>query len=845
MVMASFKSSIDPGSFWFNFLSLRNSWENDIPLDTFIFHCKPCNEKVIMNPNGVIFLDDSLEEPISDFMTCLQTFHIEEHITCSDTCAGDQIELSEEFGPPVNVVVLLPPTENRFLTSFTMENYEYEPQITVQSKEDNNKSILVLYKLKSSTDYLYSDFINDNFYENINVNTDAEPTGSFGVEDIMIDEEAVSEFRHLVPRLSGGGRKLDQHYNYFCSWCPKDDLQHAQKGKFVEIKNFRDHFRRVHSDVPYEEFLRKVPKRDPKWCCPNCRRFMSISNSHRHKLICKSDEYEDSDDNDNDQEERHEGHSEEEFQEGDNTGSSTSKGTENNSKKQGMSSSSSDTESEIPSKNNSELESEEETKSSSERQREADQKQVSQDVSLEDIMETDGQESNVYEFQSSDETADEISKYMSKKKVSVKDKKVGQSSSSQVAVLDPTSQRLKSGKIKKIFRKTSEGKYRIVEVSNNNTIQPTTEKVEFSIRDEFNVTSETDTDSEQSEVESSDISPQPKWWMNHATEYLNKGYHGMDIFLKDDTEEFVSRVITNWKIHQAEKIILDKKMEEIENSDLSLNQFSILKDEPILEEYSKFVQSNSTKDVLNLFAADYDENSVQRGAKSSTAKAYEKRIVELFTFLAKKYDKFHLDWFTDYSGKIEKVTSKGEKTFDLFVLTKEDLLSFVAQYKYGINPAANVNLRIFAVKRFLEFLVQNYKDNEDQFPGSLLEKSSLVECLSKKLADLNKGICPDGTIKKISIASNKNHKQTLIEQMKKCPEKSLKKIMDGVASYMQSDEYSNMKTMLFEYACKRTKIPSRKEYMTLTQWLLEMLICLGGNRPCALLGITVGITYSD
>ena len=156
-----------------------------------------------------------------------------------------------------------------------------------------------------------------------------------------------------------------------------------------------------------------------------------------------------------------------------------------------MSSSSSDTESEIPSKNNSELESEEETKSSSERQREADQKQVSQDVSLEDIMETDGQESNVYEFQSSDETADEISKYMSKKKVSVKDKKVGQSSSSQVAVLDPTSQRLKSGKIKKIFRKTSEGKYRIVEVSNNNTIQPTTEKVEFSIRDEFNATSET------------------------------------------------------------------------------------------------------------------------------------------------------------------------------------------------------------------------------------------------------------------------------------------------------------------------------------------------------------------
>ena len=315
----------------------------------------------------------------------------------------------------------------------------------------------------------------------------------------------------------------------------------------------------------------------------------------------------------------------------------------------------------------------------------------------------------------------------------------------------------------------------------------------------------------------------------------------MDIFLKNDTDEFVHRVIQNWKTHQANKIILDKKMEEVENSDLSLNQFSVTRDEPILKEYTKFVQSNSTKDVLNLFAADYDENSVQRGAKSSTAKQYEKKIVELFTFLSRIYDKFHLDWFTDYSGKIEKITPKGEKTNEIFVLSKEDLLKFFEKYKYGTNPAANVNVRIFAVKRFLEFLEQNYKDNEELFPGSLVEKCNIVECLSKKLTDLNKGICPDGTIKKISIASNKNHKIALIEQMKQCPEKSLKKIMEGVASYLQSGEYSSMKAMFYEFAYKKNKIPRKQDYMALTQWLLEMLICLGGNRPCALLGITIGM----
>ena len=35
------------------------------------------------------------------------------------------------------------------------------------------------------------------------------------------------------------------------------------------------------------------------------------------------------------------------------------------------------------------------------------------------------------------------------------------------------------------------------------------------------------------------------------------------------------------------------------------------------------------------------------------------------------------------------------------------------------------------------------------------------------------------------------------------------------------------------------KVPTKKEYMNSTNWLLEQLICIGGNRPCALLGITL------
>ena len=119
----------------------------------------------------------------------------------------------------------------------------------------------------------------------------------------------------------------------------------------------------------------------------------------------------------------------------------------------------------------------------------------------------------------------------------------------------------------------------------------------------------------------------------------------------------------------------------------------------------------------------------------------------------------------------------------------------------------------------------------------------MVECLIQKLRNLNQAICPDGIIKKISIASNRNHKQALIEQMSQCPEKSTKNIMDGVAKYLKSEEYSMMKTKLMEFAYKKCKIPTSQDYMQVTKWLLEQLICLGGNRPCALLGITVGKTY--
>ena len=80
--------------------------------------------------------------------------------------------------------------------------------------------------------------------------------------------------------------------------------------------------------------------------------------------------------------------------------------------------------------------------------------------------------------------------------------------------------------------------------------------------------------------------------------------------------------------------------------------------------------------------------------------------------------------------------------------------------------------------------------------------------------------------------------------MKKCPEKTLENIMKGVSEYFQSDDYETMKTLLLELAYKKNRIPTRLEYMNVTNWLLELLVSVGGNRPVAILGLTVGKVIS-
>ena len=146
---------------------------------------------------------------------------------------------------------------------------------------------------------------------------------------------------------------------------------------------------------------------------------------------------------------------------------------------------------------------------------------------------------------------------------------------------------------------------------------------------------------------------------------------------------------------------------------------------------------------------------------------------------------------------------------------------------------------MFALKKLCEFISKEIKENEHKIPGGICQQRETVKCLADRLKTLTEAICPPGVIKHLATASNKSHKSNLLAQTKLCPERSIERIMEGVKSYINSDEFNVQQNILIELACNKNKVPSTNEYMNSTQWLLEQLVCIGGNRPCALLGITV------
>ena len=836
--MKSLAINIEVEDFWFNFFELKDSFDLPLPIDTIQYKCNECKEELVLFPNGDYYYSsdfDSFEDLIEKEKDNLIKSH-------SDNCMKPDLTLHPDFGVPDNILFLVQGSNQDAVKPFKLEDIQFSPVLSVTK---NDVPALVIFQSNNAQQETYTKLITKNFDTYLNIPNPKSDDNTVTIDDIN-DEDELHENQQNLPRLLGGGRSFLQEVKYVCQWCTHEQLQKPTRGRFREIKNYRDHFRTYHSDIPFHEFLNRVQRQEPKWQCKICRQRMSLSNQLRHQVICRPKKFESSSDSETDNDQNENSHE-----------SSESQSQSNEAKE-----SESDSEDDIQPRGRIKKRAISSSDSSSQENEEDFVKSVVKKV--------------VWKIRKYN-IENEVMEALENETFSSNERKVS-NNNVENEVVELVENEASCSNARTIFKQNIENEVLeslgneasncddSYEQQQDSTSMPEKRQSQgnsSSVGQEYQVLDEVlpeesdpykfdDYNEEEEIIHGTNVPDKPlesvinqgdelmKWWQgipNNA--YYKVEGCPLEIFKKTDSENFIKTVIEQYKHHTQLKTDLDKQNEEFEKSDERFNQFSDDRDKPFVDQYIEYVSNHSTKEIINLLGTNADETSSQKKSRS-TAKQYSYRILELFNYIAKLHYGFHFDWFIDYSNLIEKKMQNDVISTEIFIPSKQVLTDFIKSYMYGSNPAANCGLRIFAVKKMLEFLMQKYKDNEDRFPGDIVTRNKLVDSLNSKLKNISEDLCPAGMIKHISIASNNNHRKTLADKMKQYPEKSIENIMKGVGEYLMSDDYAQQKENLYHLAYDKTRMPSRNEYMKATNWLLEQLICIGGNRPCALLGLTVG-----
>ena len=274
--------SINVEELWFNFVQLKESYNLALPFDTFEYQCG-CGDSITIFPTGHFCLDgcySSFQSLISEEKDKIIEQHKQEK-NCSET-----ITLKPSTGVPDNLLFLVRHAQYNDIQPIIAENEVFSPVLVVLK---DSVPALVLFQNASCIKDTYLKFIKNNFSSYLDVPN----LQKVSIEDID-NEEELHSFQQNLPRLTGGGRKMLQEFKYICQWCSHDTLKKKTRGRFMEIKNYRDHFRKYHSDKPFSEFLNKVERDEPKWQCKICRQRLSLGNQLRHQIICRPPNFGDS-----------------------------------------------------------------------------------------------------------------------------------------------------------------------------------------------------------------------------------------------------------------------------------------------------------------------------------------------------------------------------------------------------------------------------------------------------------------------------------------------------------------------------------------------------------------------
>ena len=835
-IMKCLSINIEIEDFWFNFFELKDSFTMPLPNDTIQYKCENCGDELSMFPNGEYYCNSDISS-FDDLITKEKFEIIKSH---KNDCMEPILTIHPNLGVPDNLIFLVKNIKQDVVKPFKFENIDFFPILLV-IKDD--VPALVIFQKNKAKQELYSKMITHNFDDYLNIpNPPSNNTRStsdnkqIGIEDIN-NEEELHENQQQLPRLVGGGRSFLQEFKYVCQWCTHEQLQKKTRGRFREIKNYRDHFRNYHSDVPFSEFLNRVERQEPKWQCKICRQKMCLSNQLRHQVICRPKKYESSSSEEeeeaNDEDEEGANDDGEEEDNDDDEEEITNDEISNDENEARNANAEVDNQSSPTIKIEPENVDEEEEEITRGRIRKRaisssdSSSHENEDEHLRSVVKKVVMKINKHKI------VDEVMKALAN------EESCNSSNDNQKEHEIPVTENIQQEQTDPLVKS--------LQVIDEVLTEETSDPYKFTDDDEgtemaFNEKGQ-DHSSEQDKTSGYNILQGDaiiKWWQGIPQDFYSM-VEGcpLEIFIASDSEEFKQTVINNYNSHTKNKKELDDKNEENEKSDKRFNLFSQERDKPFVDEYIEYVSNHSTKEIMNLLGTNADESSTQNKARSNTARQYSYKIMEFFNFMAKLYHGFHFDWFLDYSQLLEKKLADDNISTEIFIPQKQVLTDFIKSFMYGSNPAANCGIRIFAVKKMLEFLMQKYKDNEDKFHGDIVTRSKIVDSLTSKIKNMSEDLCPAGMIKHISIASNNNHRKALAEQMKKIPEKSIENIMKGVGEYLMSDDYTKQKEGLYFMAYEKTKVPSKNEYMKATNWLLEQLICIGGNRPCALLGLTV------
>ena len=656
--------TIEKESFFHNLLELVGKVDSGLPSTCTNYLCGNCKVK-FCDSNNEFTVISSKTGDIELTLEQKRKEAIDEHLLQGKGCTLDDIVINKRFGVPKNYLILywIPQLE-KDIRRFQYQGRTFCPDLLICR---DGEVLFALYKTEKETEDTFKKLLLNNFESHLKF----DQTAITDLETVLQDEESLNKNRHLLPKLYGGGRRSSDEAPYVCRWCPQEYLKHRNRGRFQLYGNYKQHFLDHHSsDVPFDQFIKYVKRQDKKWKCKNCGNEFSQSNKVRHQAICKKERTRES---------------------------STSSSSDSSSDDEQP------TTSQRAKKNNRKRS---KVRTSSEEKLQGPPKKVSNATQTLDTESVGVGTTDILPSSKTQEAAMQTER--SQEKPPERPNLTLPSSETQEADLQTQEvQQASTSQAQEISCKQAEDQEILLDLTTNNPSQETciqhqilpTHQSEFErfLENQSNFEQNTKSESEQ-ELETgsseSDIGEDEKsfatnlnkklqyegkiseekvkkkeeeecesgnlklneWW-EEVNLYQYISWEGLPkdlkVFLPNDSPEFMSTVISNYNAQELKKKTLDEQMEEKEEVG-EPHQFSETKDQPIMEEFQKFVENQSTKNALHLFSTGYDEDSAKTGPKSGTAKQYSLRVLEYFKFLAQKYRGFHLDWFIDYGNKVEK-----------------------------------------------------------------------------------------------------------------------------------------------------------------------------------------------